>query len=190
MTYGQHPGGHNPYPGRPPYGPPQGPPPQGPPPPYAPPYPQQVPLPPGGPYGPPPGPPPQAQIPPPKRPPRTRTEIPIGGAVSDEDERWAVPAYIGIFVSGVIAPAIVYAMKRRASPFAHFHARQALNLAIAMSSCNLVALVLAYQRGVTWLMFTLVLLGLESFCLVRAAIGANRREWNRLPKIIAWPIVR
>lgn len=148
-------------------------------------YPQQ-------PYGAPPQPyalPPAGYAPP--RPAKRRREpMPAGGPVSDEDERWAVPAYVGIFVVGFIAPAIVYLAKGRSSRFARFHAVQALNLSIAMTACTLVAFVSMYFVGMTGLLITLAVLAVEYFCVVKAAIGANRFDWYRLPSIAAWPILR
>ncbi len=135
------------------------------------------------------GAPPQYGLPPAKAK-RRRADLPTGGEVTDEDERWAVPAYVGLFVGGFVAPAIVYAVKGRTSSFARFHATQALNLSIVMTVCNILAFVLAYRIGLTGLMIALVVLAAESFCIVKAAIGANRYEWYRIPSIIAWPIIR
>jgi uncharacterized membrane protein len=156
------------------------------PPPYAPPpaYGPQSPHAPQSPYAPPPYAASSAQAG------RRRAEIPTGGPVTDEDERWAVPAYIGMFVTGFVAPVLVYVLKGRSSMFARFHAAQALNLFIAMSACNVAAYLLTYEIGMTGLLITLLLLAAEAFCVIRAAIGANRYEWYRLPSIIAWPIVR
>lgn len=133
---------------------------------------------------------PPAGYAPPQPAKRRREPMPTGGPVSDEDERWAVPAYVGMFVVGFIAPAIVYLAKSRTSRFARFHAVQALNLSIAMTACTLVAFVSMYFIGVLGLFITLAVLAVEYFCVVKAAIGANRCEWYRLPSIAAWPILR
>ncbi|HZE32256.1 MAG TPA: DUF4870 domain-containing protein [Actinoallomurus sp.] len=125
---------------------------------------------------------------PPRR--RRRAETPTGGAVFDEDERWAVPAYVGMFVSGFVAPAIVLAAKGRTSHFARFHAVQALNLFVAMFACTFTALLLAYFKGPGWLPLVLAVLAADSFCVIKAAIGANRCEWYRLPALVAWRIFR
>ncbi len=121
---------------------------------------------------------------------RRRAPMAAAGPVTDEDERWAVPAYVGMFVSGFVAPAIVYFAKGRSSSFARFHAVQALNLWIAMTVCNLVVYGLMYVIGFTGLFVALAVVSAEFFCIVKAAIGANRREWYRLPAIAAWPILR
>jgi uncharacterized membrane protein len=192
MTYGRPGGGpYGPHQGRP-YG--QGAPQQ---PPYPPPpgyyAPPQHQAPPG--HGRPPrdawqGPQPYPQDPYAGAPAPPRRRHPADGPVSDEDERWAVPAYVGMFVTGFVAPAIVLAARGRTSPFARFHAVQALNLFIAMAVCTVAAFVPAYLRGVDWLPLTLAVVAADCVCVIRAAIAANRREWRRLPAVLAWPIVR
>lgn len=175
MAYGQQPYGQHGF-GQGGYS--QQPPPYGQPPQYAPPPYQQQPY----------QPPVQQYAPPKAR--RRREEVPTGGHVSDEDERWAVPAYVGMFVTGFIAPAVVYLVKGRTSRFARFHAAQALNLFIAMFACNLVAFLVTYFVGTTGLLITLLIVAGEFFCVVKAAIGANRYEWYRLPTFVAWPVIR
>ncbi|MCO5966885.1 DUF4870 domain-containing protein [Actinoallomurus soli] len=149
-------------------------------------YPQQQP------YGAPPGqhPGPAAGYAPPAPAKRRREPMVPGGPVTDEDERWAVPAYVGMFVGGFVAPAIVYLAKGRSSRFARFHAVQALNLSIAMIVCNLLAFAAMYFMGVPGLLIALAVVAIEYFCIVKAAIGANRCEWYRLPSVAAWPIFR
>jgi uncharacterized membrane protein len=196
MSHGQQPG--RPY-GRPPRGrpgyggqqPPYGPPPQynAPPPKYAPP-PQQYAPPQQYPQGRRPDPHVQDPYPVPIQGRRRRAEAPAGGPVSDEDERWAVPAYVGMFVSGFVAPAIVLAARGRTSPFARFHAVQALNLFVTVFTGTLIALLLPYFRGPDWLPLLFAVLAADCFVVVRAAIRANRCEWYRLPAIVAWPIFR
>jgi uncharacterized protein len=217
MTYGQQPGygrpglagpGHGPAPGGQAYGPGYGGQVHGHPPEYAhgpSPYAQPGYAPDGHqggygqggyghrqPYGAPqPYPDPAAGYGPPPRPAKRRREpAPTGGPITDDDERWAVPAYVGMFVTGFVAPAIVYAAKGRSSRFARFHAVQALNLSIACTACNIVAVALIYLIGMTGLLVALAVLAVEYFCIVKAAIGANRCEWYRLPSVAAWPILR
>lgn len=198
MTYGQHHGGP-PYAGQPHGRPPHGQPPYGPPPneqgqpPYGPPqYPRPGYALPGHPAPPGHGLPPQGHHDPyagsPQR--RRRLETPTGGPVDDEDERWAVPAYVGMFVSGFVAPAVVLAAKGRTSNFARFHATQALNLFVAMFVCTSLSLLLAYFKGPDWLLLVLLALAADCFFVIRAAIGANRCEWYRLPALVAWRIFR
>jgi uncharacterized membrane protein len=95
-----------------------------------------------------------------------------------------------MFVSGFLAPAIVLALKGRSSPFARFHAVQALNLFVAVFAGTSTALLLAYFKGPGWLPLVLVILAADCFFVIRAAIGANRCEWYRLPALVAWRIFR
>jgi uncharacterized membrane protein len=185
MAYGRQPGygrpahgGQEPY-GHPGYGP------------AGQPYGQS----PGQPHGQPYGPPPQQYAPPQYAPPqyappRRRPEVPTGGPVSDQDERWAVPAYVGMFVTGFVAPAVVLALRGHRSHFVRFHATQALNLFVVMFLFTFTALLLAYLKGPTWLLLVLLVLAADSFCVIKAAIGANRCEWYRLPALVAWRIFR
>lgn len=148
------------------------------------------PAPPGG-YGPPGqyGPPdPYAAVPASGR--KRRPETPTDGPITDEDERWAVPAYVGMFVSGFIAPAIVLAAKGRTSNFARFHAAQALNLWVVIFTCTFFPLLLAYDKGPGWLPLVFAVLAADCYVVIKAAIGANRCEWYRLPAIVAWRIFR
>ena len=131
---------------------------------------------------------PYAGVPAPGR--KRRPETPTGGVVTDDDERWAVPAYVGMFVSGFVAPAIVLATKGRTSNFARFHAVQALNLFVVIFTGTLIAFLLAYFKGPGWLPLVLAVLAADCFVVTKAAIGANRCEWYRLPAIVAWPIFR
>lgn len=122
------------------------------------------------------------QVPAPER----RTSGPVG----DEDERWAVPAYVGMFVSGFVAPALVLLVKGRTSDFARFHAVQALNLFIVIFIGTVVSLLLAYFNGVAWLPLVLLVLAADCFVTVWAAIRANRCEWYRLPAVVAPRVFR
>jgi uncharacterized membrane protein len=119
-----------------------------------------------------------------------RPERPVSGPVGDEDERWAVPAYVGMFVSGFVAPAIVMIVKGRTSGFARFHAAQALNLFVVIFIGTFVPLVLAYLKGVAWLPLVFLVLAADCAVTTWAAIRANRCEWYRLPAFVAPRIFR
>jgi uncharacterized membrane protein len=101
-----------------------------------------------------------------------------------------VPAYVGMFVSGFVAPAIVLSVKGRTSDFARFHAAQALNLFVVIFAGTFVSLLLAYFKGLAWLPLVLLVLAADCFVTVWAAIRANRCEWYRLPAIVAPRIFR
>lgn len=101
-----------------------------------------------------------------------------------------MPAYVGMFVSGFVAPAVVLIVKGRTSGFARFHAAQALNLFVVIFIGTFVPLMLAYLKGVAWLPLVLLVLAADCAVTTWAAIRANRCEWYRLPAIVAPRIFR
>jgi uncharacterized Tic20 family protein len=110
------------------------------------------------------------------------------GPVSHDDTTWALMAYLGQFVVGGVAPAIVYLGKGR-SPFVRKHAAQGLNMALAAIAVWVVgALLMMVIDAIIWIpmAFTAVTL----FFLVYAARAANRGEFRRVPAPIAWPIIK
>ena len=110
------------------------------------------------------------------------------GPVSDDEKTWSLMAYLGQFLVGAIAPAIVYLGKAR-SPFVRRHAAQGLNMGIAAIAVWIVGGLLALAVDVLiWvpLLFTAAVL----FFLVYAARAANRGEFRTVPVVVAWPIVK
>lgn len=110
------------------------------------------------------------------------------GPVSDDDRTWSLMAYLGQFLIGAIAPAVVYLGKAR-TPFVRRHAAQGLNMGIAALAVWIVGGLLSLAAEVLiWvpLIFTAVVL----FFLVYAARAANRGEFRRVPVVVAWPIVK
>ncbi|QXJ25060.1 DUF4870 domain-containing protein [Actinomadura graeca] len=110
------------------------------------------------------------------------------GPVSDDDKTWSLMAYVGQFLVGAIAPAIVFFAKGR-SPFVRRHAAQGLNMGIAAIAvwfvCGLLSLAV---EVLIWapLLFT----GVVMFFLVYAARAANRGEFRKVPTVVAWPILK
>ncbi|KAB2388595.1 DUF4870 domain-containing protein [Actinomadura montaniterrae] len=110
------------------------------------------------------------------------------GPVSDDEKTWSLMAYLGQFLVGAIAPAIVYLGKAR-SPFVRRHAAQGLNMGLAAIAVWIVGGLLALAVDVLiWvpLLFTAAVL----FFLVYAARAANRGEFRTVPVVVAWPIVK
>ena len=89
-----------------------------------------------------------------------------------------------------IGEILIGAAKGRTSNFARFHAAQALNLFVVIFTGTLIAFLLAYFKGPGWLPLVFAVLAADCFAVIKAAIGANRCEWYRLPAIVAWPIFR
>ena len=137
--------------------------------------------PPGG--APPPGPGPQ-----PGQPPRTRPMPGHHGPVADDERTWSLMAYVGQFLVGAIAPAVVYLGKPR-SAFARRHAAQGLNIGLAALAVWIVGGLLSMAVGMLiWapLAFTAVVM----FFLVYAGRAANRGEFRRVPAVVAWPLIK
>lgn len=110
------------------------------------------------------------------------------GPVSDDDKTWSLMAYVGQFLVGAIAPAVVYLGKAR-SPFVRRHAAQGLNMGLAAIAVWIVGGLLSLAVEVfIWvpLLFTAVVM----FFLVYAGRAANRGEFRRVPSAVAWPIVK
>jgi hypothetical protein len=105
-------------------------------------------------------------------------------------------AYLLSFVGGVLAPLIVYLVKKDQSPFVRFHAAQAINLMItsAIYSTGLLVLAIlagAISHGLGLLLFLLYFpLGIVIVVyLILAAVAANRFEPYRVPSWACLPMV-
>ena len=110
------------------------------------------------------------------------------GPVSDEDRTWSLMAYVGQFLVGAVAPAIVY-FGKAGSPFVRRHAAQGLNMGIAAIAVWFVFGLLSLAVEVlVWvpLLFTAAVM----FFLVYAGRAANRGEFRRVPAVVAWPILK
>ncbi|MFA1539270.1 DUF4870 domain-containing protein [Actinomadura monticuli] len=110
------------------------------------------------------------------------------GPVSDDDRTWSLMAYVGQFLVGAVAPAIVY-FGKAGSPFARRHAAQGLNMGIAAIAVwfvfGLLSLAVDFFIWVP-LLFTAAVM----FFLVYAGRAANRGEFRRVPAAVAWPILK
>ncbi|WP_211343028.1 DUF4870 domain-containing protein [Actinomadura pelletieri] len=110
------------------------------------------------------------------------------GPVTNDERTWSLMAYVGQFLVGAIAPAVVYLGKAR-TPFVRKHAVQGLNMALAAIAVWIVGGVLSLVVDVLiWvpLLFTAVVM----FFLVYAGRAANRGEFRRVPTVVAWPLLK
>ncbi|RFS85903.1 DUF4870 domain-containing protein [Actinomadura spongiicola] len=110
------------------------------------------------------------------------------GPVSNDERTWSLMAYVGQFLVGAIAPAVVYLGKAR-TPFVRKHAVQGLNMALAAIAVWIVGGLLSLAVDVLiWvpLLFTAVVM----FFLVYAGRAANRGEFRRVPAVVAWPLLK
>ncbi|XRQ03469.1 DUF4870 domain-containing protein [Actinomadura welshii] len=110
------------------------------------------------------------------------------GPVTHDEKTWSLMAYVGQFLIGAIAPAIVYLGKPR-SPFVRRHAVQGLNMGLAAIAVWFVAGLLSLAVEVLiWvpMLFTAAVM----FFLVYAGRAANRGEFRRVPPAVAWPLLK
>ncbi|MBE1534972.1 DUF4870 domain-containing protein [Actinomadura algeriensis] len=136
----------------------------------------------------PPGAPPPGPQPNPGQPPRTRPLPGHYGPVADDERTWSLMAYVGQFLVGVIAPAVVY-LGRPRSAFTRRHAAQGLNMALAALAVWIVGGLLSmFVDVLIWapLAYTAVVM----FFLVYAGRAANRGEFRRVPAVVAWPLIK
>lgn len=154
--------------------------------------------PPGQPYGGPPPGPPFGGPPPPYGPgPYPPPNGPQGITAAD-DATWALAAYVGQLIIGLVAPLIVFLVRKDQSPFIRFHGAQALNaalsyLAVFIGSLALVILGIAAKAPVLLIVVfpAMIIFAIVHFVyLIIGAVKAGRREMYRLPAWICWRMIR
>jgi uncharacterized Tic20 family protein len=162
------------------------------------------PPPPGHPYaGPPPGPPhgggPSYGGPPPPYGPGPYPP-PYGpqGITAADDATWALAAYVGQLIIGVVAPLIVFLVRKDRSPFVRFHGAQALNaalsyIAVFIGSFALVLISVAAKAPVGLIVAfpVMIIFAIVHFVyLIIGAVKAGRREMYRLPAWVCWRMIK
>ena len=115
-------------------------------------------------------------------PPAGWEQPPPGWQPQPEDTTWAVLAHLSYFVFGLIAPLVIYLVKKDESPFTRQHAAEALNFHITL-------LIAAIVSGILILVLIGVLLLIVLFIggavyAILAALAAGRREPYRYPLTI------
>jgi len=116
---------------------------------------------------------------------------------SHDEVKLATVTYFGTIL-GPLVPLYVYVTRRRSSPFVHWHAAQALNVALTAAlygvCCAIVGGLLMLDKLSTALgvVLPVVAAGLviTATYLVRAAIAASRAEYLEIPAWICSPFVR
>ncbi len=118
-----------------------------------------------------------------------------GQVVPDRDDRWAMASYLGAIFFWLLAPLVIYLIKRNRSLFVRTHAAQAFNLTLTATlfaiSGGIVAGVLAldsprvalFVMGPVLLAFWIVVL----VYVIRAASSASRDEFYEIPGWICVP---
>ena len=101
------------------------------------------------------------------------------GQPPTEDTTLAVLAHLSFFAFGIIAPLVIYLVKKDESPFTRHHAAEALNFHITVSLAAIVsAILIIVLIGVLLLAVVLIAGGVLA---VIAALAAGRREAYRYP---------
>ncbi|MFI0444691.1 DUF4870 domain-containing protein [Actinomadura sp. 6N118] len=110
------------------------------------------------------------------------------GAPSSDDRTWGLLCHLGQFLLGFIAPLLVFLIKKDESPFLRHHGAQGLNFAITQLVYLIINFVLIFviigiplliAQGIAQIVF-----------LILAAVAANRGEYYRFPKFMAWPMIK
>lgn len=101
---------------------------------------------------------------------------------SSDDTTWAVLTHLSYFVLGLIAPLVVYLVKKDSSPFVRQHAAEALNFHLTLLIAFIVSTVLVLVLIGIVLLLAVFLVG--AVLSVLAAIAAGRGEAYRYPMTI------
>jgi uncharacterized Tic20 family protein len=105
-----------------------------------------------------------------------------GGPPQGEDTTWAVLSHLSFFAFGLIAPLVIYLVKKDESPFTRHHAAEALNFHITLMIAGIVSFVLIFVL-IGLLLLAVVFIGGAVLAIV-AALAAGRREMYRYPLTI------
>jgi uncharacterized Tic20 family protein len=133
-----------------------------------------------------------------------RANVPAGdqdltdAQVADDDQLWAMMAYLGMIFFAFLPPLAVYQLKRRESRYVRFHAAQALNLWITVFlyavSFMIIGGLLAFDTTSTALAVGIPLIAAAGIAMllfaVRAAVAAGRGARYEIPGWICVPMVK
>jgi uncharacterized Tic20 family protein len=99
-----------------------------------------------------------------------------------EDTTWAVLSHLSFFAFGLIAPLVIYLVKKDESAFTRHHAAEALNFHITVMIAAFVSAILVLVL-VGILLLAVVFIG-GAVLAILAAVAAGRREPYRYPLTI------
>ncbi len=114
-----------------------------------------------------------------------------------DDHLWSLLSYLLGIVFSLVAPLIIYAVKKDESPYVRFHAAQALNMGITSLIYSVGAIIVAVVLAVPTHGFAIILVVLVMLAeaitqlvfLILAALAANRGERYQVPAPICLPLV-
>ena len=101
--------------------------------------------------------------------------------VEPDERQVAILAHLSVFVCGVVAPALLYVVRREHSPFIAYHTRQALMFQGLMLAWTLI-LVAPVSLGLASIACPCgPALALPVLLCIPAAISASRGRWSGYP---------
>lgn len=104
------------------------------------------------------------------------------GPQSSDDATWAVLTHLSYFVVALIAPLVVYLVKKDTSPFVRQHAAEALNFHLTLLIAAVVSGILVIVIIGLFLLFAVFVVG--AVFAVIAAVAAGKGESYRYPMTI------
>ncbi|MBK5306570.1 MAG: DUF4870 domain-containing protein [Frankiaceae bacterium] len=102
-----------------------------------------------------------------------------GAQPQAEDTTWAVLAHLSFFAFGLIAPLVIYLVKKDESAFTRHHAAEALNFHITFTIAAIVSGILILVLIGVLLLVVIFIAG--AVYAILAALAAGRREPYRYP---------
>jgi uncharacterized protein len=104
---------------------------------------------------------------------------PRPGAPTSEETTWALLAHLSLFVAGLVAPLVIYLVKKDTSPYVRQQAAEALNFHITLMLAG-IASVLLMLLLIGFLLIFVVAIGGMVLAVI-AAIAASKGEPYRYP---------
>jgi uncharacterized Tic20 family protein len=115
-----------------------------------------------------------------------------------DDQTWALLAYLLGLVASIIAPLVIYLVKRNESRYVRYHAAQALNLGLtgliyAVAAVVIGILLALATHGLGFILMVLVLLAIgiaHLVYLIMGAVKAYQGQPFQIPAFLCLPMVR
>lgn len=104
------------------------------------------------------------------------------GGITSEDTTWGILVHLSYFVAGILAPLVVYLVKKDSSPFVRAHAAEALNFHLTLTLAAIVSAILVIVIIGFFLLLAVFVVG--AVFAVLAAVAAGRGQEYRYPMTI------
>jgi uncharacterized Tic20 family protein len=119
--------------------------------------------------------------------------------ITSDDTTWGLMSYVLSLVAGLLAPLVIYFVKRRHSAFVRHHAAQALNyqltvliqIVVVVAVCVPVAVIAGTSAALIPVILVWVFQMVAQWVfLVLGAIQAGKARYYRFPTFFCYPMVR